>query len=61
MKYYPSGLKADAWIDNVKVDYDNWNEGKVYESKYITLKNGLMRLSDGKKSFNIDFNTFKIE
>ena len=61
MKYSSSGLKADAWINNSKVDYENWNAGKVYESQYLTLKDGLMRLSDGYKSFNIDFNAFKVE
>jgi len=54
MKYEPNGLRCDGKINGIKVDYDNWAVGAVYESPYVNIGNGLMQFTDGVDGYSID-------
>ncbi|NJO70090.1 MAG: hypothetical protein HC830_13125, partial [Bacteroidetes bacterium] len=47
MIYNPSGLRCTAWIDGKKQDWDNHTAGAVYDSPWLKIKNGVMKVSDG--------------
>ena len=54
MKYEPSGLRCSGKINGIKVDYDKWANGAVYESPYVNTGNGLMQFTDGVDGYSID-------
>ncbi len=55
MIYNPQGLRCAAWIDGKRQDWNNLTGGAVYDSPYLKVKNGMMRISDGKQAYEIDF------
>ncbi|MEM6377108.1 MAG: hypothetical protein AAF705_02775 [Bacteroidota bacterium] len=55
MEYQPHRLKAKSSINRKPLDYENWNNGAVYASPYLTTKNGIFKLSDGQKGYQVDF------
>ena len=54
MKYEPNGLRCNGKINGIKVDYDKWADGAVYESPYVNIGNGLMQFTDGVDGYSID-------
>lgn len=61
MTYQNDGLRAKGSINNKEIDYDNWNDGAVYDSPYVTIKDGIMKLSDGKNGYSVNFFGEKLE
>ncbi len=55
MIYNPTGLRCSAWINGKKKDWNNHTVGAVYDSPYLKIKNGIMKVSDGKNAYEIDF------
>jgi hypothetical protein len=55
MLYNPSGLRCAAWINGKKQDWNNHTNGAVYDSPFLKVKNGMMKVSDGKNAYEIDF------
>jgi len=55
MQYQPQGLRAQGSINSKSIDYDNWADGGVYKSPYISLKNGLLKINDGKEGYSISW------
>lgn len=55
MKYNPVGLRCDASINGVKQNFDNFTGGAAYQSPYVNIKNGIMKVTDGKSSYTVDF------
>jgi len=53
--YNPVGLRCDAQINGEKQNFDNFTNGAVYQSPYLTIKNGIMKVSDGKSSYQVEF------
>ena len=54
MQYDPADLRCKGAINGKKIDYSRWANGAVYQSPYVQVKDGLMRFSDGKDSYEID-------
>lgn len=46
-------MKGKAKINGRTPDYKNWANGGVYESPYLSIKDGLMRIGDGKSSYEV--------
>jgi len=55
MQYIPEGLRCQAKINGKKMDWDHFTEGAVYESPFITVKNGKMEISNGKEGYSVSF------
>ncbi|HEX2977477.1 MAG TPA: hypothetical protein VHO68_16205, partial [Bacteroidales bacterium] len=55
MKYNPTLLRCNAKINGIRQDFDNFTGGAVYESPYVKIKKGIMKVSDGKNSYTVDF------
>jgi len=55
MRYNPIGLRADGWIDGKKLNYEEWTEGAVYQSPFVTVKNGMLEVTDGVDGYRVDF------
>lgn len=55
MNYQPSGLRCAATINGKKQDWDRFTKGAVYESPYLKISNGIMQVSDGNESYQVDF------
>ncbi len=55
MVYNPNGLSCSAWINGKKQDWTNHTNGAVYDSPFLKVKNGMMKVSDGKNAYEIDF------
>lgn len=55
MKYQPDGLRCRAWINGQEQRWDSFTNGAVYESPYLKIRDGVMLVSDGNKSYQIDF------
>jgi hypothetical protein len=53
MQYRPTGLRADGTINGWPIDWENWANGGVYDSPYLTVKGGEMTVSDGKESYSV--------
>ena len=67
MKYEPNGLRCSGRINGIKIDYDKWANGAVYESPYVNIGKGLMQFTDGVDGYSIDltgkeplFKTYKM-
>ena len=54
-KHEPVGLRASATINGTPVDWSRWADGGVYASPYITVRDGVMRVSDGRETYVVDF------
>jgi hypothetical protein len=55
MQYFPQGLRPVASINNNWIDWENFTDGAVYISPYVSVKDGIMQISNGKDSYSIDF------
>lgn len=55
MQYRPYGLRCKGTINGVVQDWDNFTQGAVYDSPYLSIKNGIMKVSDGKQGYSVDF------
>ena len=55
MTYQPTGLRCKARINNKNQNWDNHTRGAVYESPYVKVKNGVMKISDGEQGYKVDF------
>lgn len=54
-QYRPHRLKASGAIDGAPLDYENWADGAVYQSPYLTVGDGKMQLTDGSSGYSVDF------
>ncbi len=54
MAYDHTRLRAQGQINGEALDYDNWANGGVYQSPYLTIKDGVMQVSDGEKGYTVD-------
>ena len=61
MTYENTRLRAQGKINGEALDYDNWANGGVYQSPYLTIKDGVMQVSDGEKGYEVDMNGEEIE
>lgn len=55
MQYQAKLLRCKAKINGKIQDWDNHTQGAVYTSPYIQVKDGIMKISDGKDSYQINF------
>lgn len=55
MDYFAEGLRPLATIDGEWQDWDQYTNGAVYVSPYITIKDGVMHISNGTSSYAVDF------
>lgn len=55
MKYRPDGLRCRAWINDKEQEWYRHTKGAVYDSPYLKIKDGVMKVSDGKESYQVDF------
>jgi hypothetical protein len=55
LHYQPTGLRCRGLINGEEQDWDNYTNGAVYESPFLKIKNGLMKISDGSKGYEVDF------
>jgi len=55
MNYNPEGLRCESYLNGVRQDFDNFTGGAVYKSPFLNIENGLMQVSDGQKSYCVDF------
>ncbi len=53
--YQPTGLRCRGYVNGVERDWNNYTNGAVYVSPYVDVKDGIMKISDGKESFEVDF------
>lgn len=54
MHYQPTGLRCTGTINNKPLDFANWANGGHIASPYLTAKDGIMKISDGKEAYEID-------
>jgi len=54
-RHEPAGLRASATINGQAVDWSKWADGGVYASPYISIRDGVMRVSDGRESYSVTF------
>jgi len=55
MIYNREGLRCRAAINGKTQDWDKFTKGAVYDSPYLKIKDGMMKASDGKESYHVDF------
>jgi len=55
MQYFPEGLRPIATLNGETQDWDNYTHGAVYISPYVSVKDGIMTISNGTESYTIDF------
>jgi len=55
MTYNQLGLCCKASLNGVKQNFARFTEGAVYQSPYLNVKNGIMKVSDGKLTYTVDF------
>lgn len=55
MQYRPEGLKAAARINGNALYFDNWADGAVYDSPNVKIKAGVLKVTDGRKGYQVDF------
>jgi hypothetical protein len=53
LEYRPSGLRAEGTINGKPLDWANWANNGVYESPYLTIKDGVMTVSDGTDRYTV--------
>jgi hypothetical protein len=54
MQYDATDLRCRGTINGRLLDYAKWADGAVYQSPYVEIKNGIMRISDGKEGYVVD-------
>ncbi len=55
MEYRPVGLRCNAFVNGEKQDWENYTNGAVYESPYLKVKDGIMKVTDGREGYEVDF------
>ena len=55
MEYQPSGLRCAGWINNKKLDWDNFTDQAIYDSPYVKVKKGKMWINNGKEGYTVEF------
>jgi hypothetical protein len=55
MQYEAAKLRPRAKLNGKYIDFDNYTNAAVYQSPYLTVKNGVMKVSDNVSSFIVDF------
>jgi hypothetical protein len=55
MQYQAAKLRPRAKLNGKYIDFDKYTKGAVYQSPYLTVKNGMMKVSDNESSFTVDF------
>ena len=55
LNYQPKGLRGQGKINGKAQHWDQLTQGAVYLSPYVEIKNGVMRISDGQESYQVDF------
>jgi hypothetical protein len=54
MQYDALDLRCRGSINGKTIDYSRWANGAVYESPFVQIGNGMMRISDGREGYLID-------
>jgi hypothetical protein len=52
MQYAAGQLRAAVSVDGIPVSYDHW---PVYSGPYVTQRDGVLTVNDGKEGFVVDF------
>ncbi len=55
MNYRSEGLRCKAAINGEVQDWDNFTDGAVYQSPFISVKNGRMKMTNGKQGYAVKF------
>ena len=53
--YNQEALRCKGKINGNTLDFENWADGGTYKSPYLTIKDGVMKVSDGKEAYKVDF------
>ncbi|OPZ15997.1 MAG: hypothetical protein BWZ10_01582 [candidate division BRC1 bacterium ADurb.BinA364] len=52
LQFVPGGGYPRAWVNGAPLDFDNW---PVCESPYVSSRDGVLDVNDGRKGFSIDW------
>jgi len=55
MQYQPTRLRAKGKINGKTINYNNWADGGVIQSPYVTVKDTTLSVNDGNKGYHIHF------
>ena len=55
MQYVSYGLRCKGIINGKKQSWDDFTGGAVYKSPYLSIKDGIMQVSDGEDGYVVDF------
>ncbi|MBD3377910.1 hypothetical protein GF406_22970 [candidate division KSB1 bacterium] len=55
MQYNSVGLRCQATLDGEPIDWDHFTEGRVYQSPYITVGKGKLKISNGTDGYQVEF------
>ncbi|MFZ4725126.1 MAG: hypothetical protein ACOYMD_06730 [Paludibacter sp.] len=55
MQYEAAKLRPRTKLNGKYIDFENYTNAAVYQSLYLTVKNGVMKVSDNVSSFTVDF------
>jgi len=55
MRYQSDKLRPQAKLNGKYIYFDNYTNAAVYQSPYLSVKNGVMKVSDNESSFTVDF------
>ena len=54
-QYRPKGLRCKGQINGIEQNWDHFTSGAVYDSPYLSVKNGIMKITDGTEEYSVDF------
>lgn len=54
-RYQADQLRPAAKLNGNVLDFDNYTKGAVYQTPYLNVKNGVMKVTDGVASYTVDF------
>ncbi|MEI7675147.1 MAG: hypothetical protein WCJ03_00090 [Bacteroidales bacterium] len=55
MHYQADRLRPTAKLNGKLIDFENYTKGAVYQCPFLSVKNGVMKVTDGISSFTVDF------
>jgi len=55
LRYQPKALRAMGSLNGEEIHWEGWAKGGVYDSPYLTIKDGIMTLSDGKERYTLGY------
>ena len=55
MEYLPFSLRCAGWINDKKLDWDDFTNSAVYDSPYVKVKNGTIWINNGTKGYTVEF------